>query len=161
MKPRLQEQYREICNKYVKLFCEKHEIEFEYWVDLTGGIASFGDIYYFSLSNIVEDLDNNYPKGLILKWIEDVVEYSELKGWTIPLSQYAKGERYDTPETTKEDWEYVKCKVRDEGFHYCFKHYSDFKDVIHDKMFHLLRQSYIDAADQLENYIESKIKSYE
>lgn len=161
MRPRLQEQYREICNKYVKLFCEKHKVEFEHWVsNEVGRIANFGDIYFFGMSDIAEDLDNNYPEGLILKWIEDVVEYSESFKYTIPLNRYVDGERYEVEVNTKEDWQYIQSRIKQEGLHYCFKHYSDF-DEIKDKMFHNHRQWYIEYADRLEKYINDKIESYE
>ena len=59
-----------------------------------------------------------------------------------------------------EDWAYVKSKLENEGFHYCFKHYSDFKEIA-DKTFHKLRKKYLKSAEQLENYINSKINDYE
>lgn len=158
---KLQQKYSDICNEYVDIFCKKHEIELEYWVgNQVGSIACFGDIYYFDMKDIVEDIDNDYPKGLILKWIEDVVEYSELEKYNMPLSQYAKGERYNVPENTKEDWEYVQNKIDNEGFDYCFRHYSDFEDI-KDKGFHLWREAYIRSAESLEKYINDKISSYD
>jgi hypothetical protein len=112
------------------------------------------------MSDIAEDLDNNYPAGLILKWIEDVVEYSESFKYTIPLNRYVGGERYEVEANTKEDWQYIQSRIKQEGLHYCFKHYSDF-DEIKDKMFHNHRQWYIESADRLEKYINDKIESYE
>jgi hypothetical protein len=40
-----------------------------------------------------------------------------------------------------------------EGFDYCFRYYTDFKDIKDDK-FHQLRLAYIEAANNLERYIE-------
>lgn len=55
-----------------------------------------------------------------------------------------------------EDLHFVLAKIRDEGFHYCFKHYSSFKEI-KDPKFHELRKSYLTAADELQKYIETKI----
>lgn len=37
------------------------------------------------------------------------------------------------------NFNYVKCCINNEGFDYCFNHYSDFKDEINDEEFHKLR----------------------
>lgn len=54
-----------------------------------------------------------------------------------------------------EDWEYVQHKMENEGFHYCFACYSDFNDII-DEEFHRLRKAYLEAAEQLEKYVDNK-----
>lgn len=55
----------------------------------------------------------------------------------------------------KEEWEYVYYKMMDEGFHYCFKHYSSFEDI-KDEEFHRLRTNYLQSANDLEEYINNK-----
>ncbi len=45
-------------------------------------------------------------------------------------------------------WAYVD----NEGFDYCFCSYSDFEEV-KDKKFHKLREAYIKAKDDLEEYL--------
>ena len=55
----------------------------------------------------------------------------------------------------KEEWEYVYIKMIDEGFHYCFKHYSSFEDI-KDEEFHRLRTNYLKSANDLEEYIKNK-----
>jgi|688.fasta_scaffold14761_6 hypothetical protein len=57
----------------------------------------------------------------------------------------------------KEEWEYVYYKMMEEGFHYCFKHYSDFIDI-KDEEFHRLRTNYLKSANELETYIKNKYK---
>lgn len=47
---------------------------------------------------------------------------------------------------------YVAYKMDAEGFDYCFRHYSYFKEV-KDAEFHKLREAYIQAADALEQYV--------
>lgn len=48
--------------------------------------------------------------------------------------------------------EYVKQKAEQEGFHYCFIHYSNFEEV-EDEKFHELRKNYIEATKNLEKYL--------
>ena len=55
---------------------------------------------------------------------------------------------------------HVKIRMRQEGFHYCFKHYSRFEEV-EDERFHELRKQYLESADMLEKYIDSKINELE
>lgn len=50
---------------------------------------------------------------------------------------------------------YLKSKIKNEGFHYCFKHYSSFEEI-QDPEFHKLRKKYLKVADQLENLINLK-----
>ena len=53
---------------------------------------------------------------------------------------------------TKEDKDYVKYRIVDEGMHYTFADYSDFKEI-KDEKFHKLRLAYLEAADQLKDYV--------
>ena len=55
-----------------------------------------------------------------------------------------------------EQFEYLISKMKNEGFHYCFKHYSSFEEV-EDEQFHKLRKQYLEAADMLEKYVGIKI----
>ena len=54
---------------------------------------------------------------------------------------------------TKQEKELVLDKIEDEGFDYCFIHYSDWEEI-KDKKFHALREAYIKAATELEAYCE-------
>lgn len=49
--------------------------------------------------------------------------------------------------------EEVDFRVDQEGFDYTFRSYSDFSEI-EDLEFHRLRQAYIDAANNLENYLK-------
>jgi len=55
-----------------------------------------------------------------------------------------------------ENFEMVRYRIGAEGFHYCFKHYSSFKEI-NDEEFHKLREQYLNVSEKLERYIESKI----
>jgi hypothetical protein len=56
-----------------------------------------------------------------------------------------------------EDYKMIQYRIREEGFHYCFKNYSSFSEI-EDKKFHKLRLKYLESAKDLEKYIEKKIK---
>ena len=53
------------------------------------------------------------------------------------------------------DFTYLKSRINQEGFHYCFMHYSSFKDI-EDAEFHKLRLQYIEAAKKLQSYVDEK-----
>lgn len=54
-----------------------------------------------------------------------------------------------------EKWEFVQNKMIQEGFHYCFEHYSNFDEIKDDK-FHELRLKYLESSKELRNYINTK-----
>jgi len=56
----------------------------------------------------------------------------------------------------KELWESVHYRKEEEGMHYCFVHYSYWEDI-KDEKFHELRLKYIEAAKNLEEYINKKV----
>lgn len=55
-----------------------------------------------------------------------------------------------------ENWENVQYRMENEGFHYCFKHYSRFEEI-QDENFHKLREMYLAAAKRLEDYVNDKV----
>tara|TARA_R110002126_G_scaffold82497_7_gene202193 strand:- start:317 stop:520 length:204 start_codon:yes stop_codon:yes gene_type:complete len=57
-----------------------------------------------------------------------------------------------------ENMEMVHYRMDAEGFHYCFKHYSDFNEI-NDEKFHELRLKYLDVTNELEKYINEKIEN--
>lgn len=60
-------------------------------------------------------------------------------------------------EQELEDWKACQYRMKEEGFHYCFKHYSNW-DEIKDNEFHKLRNQYLESANKLEQYVNSKVK---
>ena len=54
-----------------------------------------------------------------------------------------------------ENWTFLHTKMRDEGFHYCFKDYSSFEEI-EDEKFHELRKKYLEIAEELESYVKDK-----
>jgi hypothetical protein len=73
MNKELKKRYVEICDEYIKAFCEKHGMDFEFWVAYQREVAGFGD-WYITLSDIIYDIDNDCPKGMILAWYEAELE---------------------------------------------------------------------------------------
>ena len=88
----LKKQYEMVVSEYVKKFCNKQELEFEYWVgNDIGGIACFGDIFFYNFQDIVWDINSKQPKGLIIKWLYDCCENTEK---SINYFSYSKGLRF-------------------------------------------------------------------
>ena len=67
-------------------------------------------------------------------------------------------EKIDKLQEELEEIEMVRYRMENEGFHYCFKHYSSFKEV-QDEKFHELRKKYLEISNELEEYVHSKINS--
>ena len=65
-------------------------------------------------------------------------------------------EKIDKLHDELEKFEMVRYRMENEGFHYCFKHYSSFKEV-QDEKFHELRRKYLEISHELEEYVHSKI----
>jgi hypothetical protein len=100
----LKNQYDFACNEYLQKFCNKQQIESDGWVgDEVGGIASFCCEYFFSISDIVFDINSKQPKGLILQWQNDGVEYNMCgdKNESINYKSYTMGLRYEQLENLK------------------------------------------------------------
>lgn len=54
-----------------------------------------------------------------------------------------------------EYFESVKYRMKEEGFHYCFDGYSRWEEI-KDEKFHKLRLKYLNAAEELREYVKSK-----
>lgn len=52
------------------------------------------------------------------------------------------------------DLNYVRSKIEEEGFHYTFADYSDFKEI-KDEKFHELRKAYLEAVNNMHHYLNS------
>jgi hypothetical protein len=68
--------YRNACNNIVNLFVKKQGYEFDGWAGKeTGGIADFIGQYFFSMSDMIFDLENNAEKGKIIEWQDYCTEF--------------------------------------------------------------------------------------
>jgi hypothetical protein len=96
---RIVTQYERACNRIAIAFCRKQGLEFCFWVsDKPGDIACVSDQYFFGVAEMLHDLNTNQPKGLILSWQEDSVEFNSEKEVSersfISYECYTTGSRY-------------------------------------------------------------------
>ena len=69
---RVVKRFEKECETLVKMFCEKQELEFDYWSDnVIGAVAVFKEEIYLDISDIALDLKEDIKKGEILKWVEE------------------------------------------------------------------------------------------
>jgi hypothetical protein len=87
----LQKQFNKIADKYIKAFSRKQDFVLDFWVaDIIGDTAFFGDLC-FTYDNIRLDVDNDIPKGEIIKWYDFALEqhYTENKeDFSLPTISY-------------------------------------------------------------------------
>lgn len=92
MSKKLLENYEKAVLDIIEGFCKKQGLEFEYWAgDCVGEIACFGDIF-LNFDDIVHDLKNNAPKGLIIDWY---FEQSDNENQIINYRSYIMGARFE------------------------------------------------------------------
>jgi hypothetical protein len=94
MKQDIKTKYQAICGEFIEVFVEKHGYEFSGWVaNDIGGIAEFIEQYFFNFKDIVDDILNEYPEGLIFRWQDDCI--SKSGNSIINLKSYFMGLRYE------------------------------------------------------------------
>jgi len=86
----LKANYQVIIEHYLLKFCKKQKIKFDYWIGEPLQTASFLGEYAFNVSDIIYDVDYNCPKGLILKWQQDFIEFGD----KLNYPSYVAGLRY-------------------------------------------------------------------
>jgi hypothetical protein len=59
-----------------------------------------------------------------------------------------------------ENWQNVHYRMKQEGIEYCFRHYSDFREI-DDQAFHLLRMLLVEAMDEMEEMVNDRIYELE
>ncbi len=63
-------------------------------------------------------------------------------------------------EDELDNWKSVQYRINDEGMEYCFRYYSEFREI-EDNEFHLKRKNLINLMKEMENYVTEKIKELE
>jgi hypothetical protein len=63
-------------------------------------------------------------------------------------------------EDELDNWKSVQYRINDEGMEYCFRSYSEFREI-EDNEFHLKRKNLINLMKEMENYVTEKIKELE
>lgn len=100
MNKKLLKNYEKAVNDIIDYFCEKQGLYFEYWVgDCVGEIACFEDIF-LNFDDIIHDLKNNAPKGLIIDWY---FEQLKNKNQRINYRSYIMGARFEKHQLKNEE----------------------------------------------------------
>ena len=62
---------------------------------------------------------------------------------------------------TQEEWlEILHHKIQNEGFDYCFRHYSSWEEIQNEE-FQKLRKEYVETSQKFENFINKLLADYE
>ena len=103
------------CNEYLRLFCEKHDFDYEEakksWVaNCVGDITCVGDIFV-GMQTIITDIEMDAPEEEFLKWYGYNLVANEF-GFTTPnFDHWLRGyprvpqESFDKLEALKKDFE--------------------------------------------------------
>ena len=59
-----------------------------------------------------------------------------------------------------DNWENVRYRMKHEGIEYCFRHYSDFREI-EDQAFHLLRMLLVESMEKMEKLVHNRIDELE
>lgn len=75
----LKNDFEKVCNAYIRDFEQKQDITFKCYVDnIAGGLCEFKEGYFINMYEIIIDLEQNAPKGLILHWHDCITETEHL-----------------------------------------------------------------------------------
>ena len=72
--------YRQACNQYLALFCDKHgyDLRDAEWVGgVLGDIATIGD-YFVGMRTIIDDLEMDAPEEEFIRWYDYCLEAHDL-----------------------------------------------------------------------------------
>lgn len=90
----LKTRWSEICDEYLRVFCERHEYEYDpyMWVGSDPGTIIEVCDMFVSMENIRYDVDNNIDPELFHKWYWKSLELSQLgvEHW-MNYPSYCKG----------------------------------------------------------------------
>ncbi len=92
-------------NKLVQEFAKKQDFDFKFFVrDDYTQTACFGDILYFSLSDMYYDLKTKQPKGRITEWQEETLNDKDItyENYCLELQEKAKKKLYPQWEKINE-----------------------------------------------------------
>ncbi len=114
-KEKAREHFVKGCNEYLRLFCEKHDFDYEEakesWVaNCVGDVTCVGDIFV-SMQTIITDIEMDAPEEEFLKWYGYNLVANEF-GFTTPnFDHWLRGcprvpqESFDKLEGLKKDLE--------------------------------------------------------
>lgn len=71
----LKNDFEKVCKAYIDDFEKKQDINFKCYVDnIAGGLCEFKEGYFINMYEIIIDLEQKAPKGLILHWHDAITE---------------------------------------------------------------------------------------
>ena len=102
------EYFEKGCNEYLRLFCEKHDFDYEDAKDSwTGGqvgdIVLCGD-YYIGMQTIIADIEMDAPEEEFIKWYDYNINADEFSFFTPNFESWLRG----CPRTSEETFERLR-----------------------------------------------------
>ena len=71
----MKKQLEKVLKQYIKEFEKKQDLTFEFAVDDNlMEVISFGCVYFFNMSDIIYDIDNNIKENIIVEWLEYTIQ---------------------------------------------------------------------------------------
>ena len=71
----MKKQLEKVLKQYIKEFEKKQDLTFEFAVgDNLMEVISFGYVYFFNMSDIIYDIDNNIKENIIVDWCEYTIQ---------------------------------------------------------------------------------------
>lgn len=104
--------YKKGCNEYLRLFCEKHDFDYEdaikSWVgNDVGGIVEVCDLF-LDMQTIIDDIDFDAPLNELREWYYYCLEANEFGLATPNYRSWLKG----CPRTPKESFDNLRSMKR-------------------------------------------------
>ena len=71
----MKKQLEKVLKQYIKEFEKKQDLTFEFAVgDNLMEVISFRCVYFFNMSDIIYDIDNNIKDNIIVEWFEYTIQ---------------------------------------------------------------------------------------
>lgn len=127
---RVRHNYEHYCNEYLRLFCQKHEFDYEdsksSWVaDAIGETVSVGD-FYFSMTTIRTDIDRQALADELLKWYDYSIEVGTLGLPGCNFSSWLNGcPRISETELSRFRELHEKSREAEQLFHEAVRNYKE------------------------------------
>lgn len=112
-KDSLQEIWDNVCNEYVRVFCEKHDYEFieDFWVaGNVGTIICLGDMFV-SMDDIRYDVDNNVPVEKFEVWYWKSIDRADKGLKYLNYSSFCKGAPDPIPQSVLDLYEQAMNEI--------------------------------------------------
>lgn len=97
--------FENVCNAYLKVFCKKHDFDYDdakdSWVaNFAGTIVNCAD-YYFSMEDIIVDIEMDAPEDELIKWYDYSLDRHEKGLFALNYESWLRGCPLDQPESKR------------------------------------------------------------